>query len=102
MHLAILTVAGCPHGTVLERRLAIAPAGRQEISVTRQIITDEHQAARAGMHGSPALLIDGSDPFAAPDGPPRLSCRIYREPGGHAESAPSIAALSRAFDGSLQ
>ena len=102
MQLAILMVAGCPHGAVLERRLAIALAGRQEISVTRQIVTDEHQAARAGMHGSPTLLIDGSDPFAAPGGPPGLSCRIYREPGGQAEGAPSIAALSRALDGGVQ
>ena len=54
------------------------------------------------MQGSPTLLIDGSDPFAASGGPPGLSCRIYREPGGQAEGAPSIAALSRALDGGLQ
>jgi len=102
MRLAILMVAGCPHGAMLERRLAIALAGRQEISVTRRIVTDERQAARAGMHGSPTLLIDGSDPFAALGGPSGLSCRIYREPGGQAEGAPSIAALSRALDGGVQ
>jgi hypothetical protein len=44
------------------------------------------------------VLIDGIDPFAQPDGPTGLSCRIYTTPDG-LRGSPTIgmlrAALSR-------
>ena len=45
------------------------------------------------MHGSPTLLIDGTDPFAAPGQPPSLSCRFYRDTTGLTEGAPSVETL---------
>jgi hypothetical protein len=45
------------------------------------------------MHGSPTLLIDGQDPFADPDTPSSLSCRLYRAPDGRQQGAPSVADL---------
>jgi hypothetical protein len=34
--------------------------------IRHRVVTDEREAAEAGMHGSPTLLIDGVDPFAQP------------------------------------
>jgi hypothetical protein len=66
MHLTVLAVEDCPNAPVLAERLAAVLAGREGISVSREVISDEGAAARWGMHGSPTLLIDGADPFAEP------------------------------------
>jgi len=47
------------------------------------------------MHGSPTLLINGTDPFATPGQAASLSCRIYRDDAGRAGPAPSVEALQR-------
>lgn len=62
----ILLTEGCPNAPILEERLAAVLAGRPGVRVRRKVITDEDQAARWEMHGSPTLLVDGADPFAAP------------------------------------
>jgi hypothetical protein len=49
------------------------------------------------MHGSPTLLVDGSDPFAAPGEPPSLSCRLYRDASGRIGPVPSVEELRRAL-----
>ena len=95
MHLTILAVPDCPNAPVLESRLAAVLTGRADVSVSHELITDEGEAARRGMHGSPTLLIDGADPFAEPGQPPSMSCRLYRGDDGLASGAPSIAQLRR-------
>jgi hypothetical protein len=50
------------------------------------------------MHGSPTLLINGVDPFAAPGQAPGLACRLYRDVAGRAAGAPTVEALRRALD----
>jgi hypothetical protein len=97
MELTLLTVPGCPHADVFGERLAAALAGRAGAVVRRREVADERQAAEAGMHGSPTLLIDGVDPFAGPDQAPSLSCRLYRDEAGRAGGAPSVQALRRAL-----
>jgi hypothetical protein len=47
------------------------------------------------MHGSPTLLIDGADPFAAPGEPPSLPGRLYRDAAGRAGPVPSVEELQR-------
>jgi glutaredoxin len=89
MELTILTVPGCPHAPVLEERLATALADLSGVSLARRVITDEQDAARSGMRGSPTLLINGLDPFGDPAAPPGLSCRIYRDEDGRTEPVPS-------------
>ena len=64
MHLTVLAVPGCPNAPVLDDRLAIVLGGRAGVSMSHQVISDEDEAARWRMHGSPTLLIDGVDPFA--------------------------------------
>lgn len=64
----MLTIPGCPNGQVLTQRLATVLGDIPEVPVVWRSVTDPREAARRGMHGSPTLLIDGRDPFAAPVG----------------------------------
>jgi hypothetical protein len=98
MELTLITVHACPHAAIFEERLAAALAGHPGTVVHRREVTYEQEAAEAGMHGSPTLLIDGVDPFAAPGQPPSLSCRLYRDATGRADGAPPVDALRRALE----
>jgi hypothetical protein len=97
MELTLLTVPACPNAAAFEERLATVLAGCPSVVVRRREVTDEREAAEAGMHGSPTLLIDGVDPFAQPGQAPSLSCRIYRDAAGHVAAAPSEEALRQAL-----
>jgi hypothetical protein len=98
MELTLLTVPACPNAAVFEERLAAALAGHPDTVVRRREVADEREAAAAGMHGSPTLLVDGVDPFAAPGQPPSLSCRLYRDATGRADGAPPVDALRRVLE----
>src|SRR5258708_10265227 len=95
MELTVLTVPDCPNAAAFEERLAAALAGRPGAVVRRRVITGDPEAADAGMHGSPTLLIDGTDPFAAPGQPPSLSCRLYPDAAGRTRAGPSVQELRR-------
>jgi hypothetical protein len=97
MELTLLTVPACPNAAAFEERLAAALGGRPGAVVHRREVPDEREAAEAGMHGSPTLLIDGVDPFAGPDEAPSLSCRLFRDTPGRAVRAPSVEALRQAL-----
>ena len=97
MELTLLTVPGCPSAPAFEERLAAALAGRPAVTVTRREISDDRVAAQAGMHGSPTLLINGTDPFAAPGQAASLSCRLYPDDAGMTGPAPSVEALRQAI-----
>jgi hypothetical protein len=98
MELTLLTVPACPNAAVFEERLSAALAGHPGAVVRRREVADEQEAAEAGMHGSPTLLVDGVDPFAAPGQPPSLSCRLYRDTAGRADGAPPVDALRRILE----
>lgn len=98
MELTLLTVPGCPNAATFEERLAAALAGRADVVVRRREITDEREATRAGMHGSPTLLINGVDPFAVPGQPPGLSCRLFRDTAGRPAGLPSAEELRRTLE----
>jgi hypothetical protein len=98
MELTLLAVPGCPNITTLEQRLAAALAGRRDVVVRRREVASEQEAAQAGMHGSPTLLVDGVDPFAETGQVPSLSCRLYRDATGRTDRAPSVEALRRALN----
>ena len=98
MELTLLTVSDCPHAAAFEERLTAALAGRPGTVVRRRQIADEREAAQAGMAGSPTLLINGTDPFAAPGQVPGLSCRLYRDAAGRPAGAPSAEDLRRALE----
>ena len=109
LRLTIASVPDCPHAAVLAERLDQALAsltgmpgltGLTGIVVDQVVVQTADEAARIGLRGSPTLLIDGTDPFAEPGVAASLSCRLYRQPTGGIEGAPSVtqlrAALSRA------
>jgi 2-hydroxychromene-2-carboxylate isomerase len=97
MELTLLTVPACPNAAAFEEQLAAALAGHPGVIVRRREVADAEEAAKAGMHGSPTLLIDGVDPFAGPDQAPSLSCRVYRDEAGSISRAPSAQALRQAL-----
>lgn len=53
-----------------------------EVSVSHRIVSTDEEAQRLGFRGSPTILIDGVDPWAADDAPVGLSCRIFETPDG--------------------
>jgi hypothetical protein len=95
MELVLLTVPDCPNAAAFEQRLAAALAGRPDAVLHRRVIASEQEAAREGMHGSPTLLVDGTDPFATPGQPPSLSCRLYTDVACQPGPVPSTAELRR-------
>jgi hypothetical protein len=97
LELTVLAVPGCPNEPVLRDRLAQLLPDYPDATVNRRVIRDEAAAARHGMHGSPTVLVNGSDPFAAPGTPASLSCRLYRDQGGPPGGAPPVAALREAL-----
>lgn len=97
VELILLTVPACPNAEAFEERLAAALAGHPRVVVRRREVADEREAAEAGMHGSPTLLIDGVDPFAQPGQAPSVSCRLYRDADGHLAGVPPVEALRQAL-----
>jgi hypothetical protein len=97
MDVMVLSVPDCPNVGLLEQRLAQILSGRADVTVTHVVIADEQEAIRAGMHGSPTLLVDGIDPFAGPDTPASVSCRLYPGGDGPGGGVPSAQALRRAL-----
>ena len=97
LELTVLAVPGCPNEPLLLQRLAEALADYPGATLTRTVITDEAAAGRHGMHGSPTLLVNGTDPFTAPGTPAGLSCRLYPSQDGRPGGAPSVTALREAL-----
>ncbi|MEU0514886.1 MULTISPECIES: alkylmercury lyase family protein [Amycolatopsis] len=97
MELQILQVPDCPNAALLRQRLAEAIG--PDVVVTARMITDLTEATSAGMSGSPTLLVNGVDPFAAPGSPASVSCRLYRDAEGRVSGAPTVTALRQALHG---
>ena len=85
----ILHVPGCPGARALGARLSQLLATRPDTEVTWHVVATEDDAGRLGMTGSPTMLADGTDPFAAPGLMPSLSCRVYRDEDGNLRPAPT-------------
>ncbi len=94
MDVTLLYIGGCPHWQIADERLreALVLAGRGDMHVRHRLVTTPEQAEAAGFRGSPSVLVDGRDPFAAPDAPVGLSCRVYVTEAGLA-GAPTVHEL---------
>lgn len=86
---------GCPNWTLARDRLK-SVLDESAATLSFEQIDTIDKAAEAGFRGSPTILIDGSDPFAEPDAPVGLACRIYRTESGN-EGSPSVAQLQTAL-----
>ena len=78
---------GCPNWTVTDQLLkTVVDEHALDATVSYQLINTPDAAAEYGFRGSPTVLIDGVDPFADPDAPVGLACRVYVTEDGLAGS----------------
>ena len=74
MHVTLQCFDGCPHWKTTRDRL-IEVLGDETLAFQR--VETQEEAERIGFIGSPTILLNGVDPFAAADAPFGLACRIY-------------------------
>ena len=86
---------GCPNWKEAEAHFKTLESEGVDLTITHQLIETAQAAAETGFRGSPTVLVDGVDPFAEPDAPVGLSCRVYRTDDGFAGS-PSLEQLRTA------
>lgn len=92
MEITLLYFEDCPNWKLADQRLTALAAERSDIRVTRHLVDTAEEAERTGFHGSPSILVDGVDVFAAPDAEVGLSCRRYPTPDGY-QGAPTLEQL---------
>jgi hypothetical protein len=94
MDVKVLFFDGCPNWEVADERLreALNQAGRSDVRVEHHRVTTPEEAEAVRFRGSPTILVNGQDPFADPDAPVGLSCRVYRTDAGLA-GAPTVEQL---------
>ncbi len=86
----------CPNWKIADEHLRSLAGEFPDLVVTKLKVTTPEDAERYDFRGSPSILINGVDPFAAPDDPVGLSCRIYQTSAGQAGS-PTIEQLREVF-----
>ena len=86
MKVTLLYFDDCPNWVEADQHLILLQAEIPDLETVRQQVETPEDAERLGFRGSPSILIDGVDPFADPDAPVGLSCRIYTTPSGPAGS----------------
>ena len=103
MRIQLLFVEGCPNLHLARSNLdaALSRAGLSHVPVDEHVVGWAEDQAPANMNGSPTILINGVDPFAADDDRHSLSCRVYCTPKG-VSGAPTpdelVAAITAADD----
>ena len=96
MKLELLYIDDCPNWKIAAERLYDI-ASRRGLAVEHRIISTPEEAEAGRFRGSPTILVDGEDPFAARDEPFGLACRVYQTPDGPAGS-PTTEQLESALD----
>ena len=87
MEITLQYFDGCPNWKVADQYLkTVFDDHALDATVSYQLIDTPHAAAEYGFRGSPTVLIDGVDPFADPDAPVGLACRVYVTEDGLAGS----------------
>jgi len=92
MDITLLYFEDCPSWKVADERLTAIAAERADIRLTRHLVETPAEAERTRFHGSPSILVDGVDVFAAPGAEVGLSGRRYLTPDGY-QGAPTLAQL---------
>jgi hypothetical protein len=87
-------VRDCPNLPPMLDRIARVT----DLPVITRVVESDAEAATFGMAGSPTLLIDGVDPFAASDVHDRgISCRLYRDQEDRIVAVPTVEQLRDAI-----
>lgn len=94
MKIDVIYLQDCPNAQVIRQLLATALAATGHCAAQVRLVRAEDltTAAAREFPGSPTILIDGVDPFAATASPASLSCRLYQTPTGLA-GCPSVEQL---------
>ena len=93
-----MVVPDCPNEAAAAELIKTAVADTQvRATVMRTIIGSQEQAQGRGFVGSPTILLNGSDPFALPEAPVALACRLYVTPDG-LRGVPSLWDLREALE----
>ena len=74
----------CPSWRTADERLreALSRTGNSGVEVRYERVETADDAERLAFVGSPTILVDGIDPFAAAGAPVGLACRVYPTPDG--------------------
>jgi len=88
---------GCPNWKTTAGYLSQLAAEGFDATIDYEPIDSHETAIARGFRGSPTVLIDGVDPFAEPEAPVGLACRVYRTDDGFAGS-PSLSRLRQAIE----
>ena len=86
MNVTLLYFDDCPNWQDTARDLRVLAADLGTIVVIHHLVDSPEEAERTGFRGSPSVIVDDVDPFADPDAPVGLSCRLYQTPDGPAGS----------------
>jgi hypothetical protein len=81
MMVELLYFDGCPHWQMMAAQLKEL-AGELGFSWTPIPVETPEEAVVLRFHGSPSLHINGEDPFAEPEAPVGLTCRVYQTAAG--------------------
>lgn len=90
---------GCPSWRTAEARIreAIRSFGSSDgVGVVFERVESDDDAQRLRFQGSPTILFDGVDPFAADQSAFGLTCRLYQTEAG-LEGSPSLDQLRKAL-----
>ena len=92
MDVTLLYFDDCANWTDTDRHLEALATELGNLVITHHLVDTPEEAERTSFRGSPSVIVDGVDPFADPDAPVGLSCRVYQTPDGPAGS-PTIDQL---------
>lgn len=97
MNVTLLYFDDCPNWRVADSHLRTLAAEHPEMVIERRIVDTVEDAEATRFRGSPSIIVDGVDPFAHPDSPVGLACRVYQTPNGPAGS-PTLEQLRSVVD----
>lgn len=94
MKVQLLYFDGCPNWNETEARIrdALEALGREDVEVEHVLVSTPEDAEQWHFTGSPTILMNGKDPFAAAGDAVGLSCRLYATSSGLAGS-PTVEQL---------
>ncbi len=92
MNITVLHTEDCPNFEPLIAELQSLISGHDDITLDTTLVSSDAEAMHLGFHGSPTILVNGTDPFPGPAEPVGLSCRNYlccADAAGRAPGYPS-------------
>jgi hypothetical protein len=99
MHIELRYFDDCPNWQAVRTSINdVAGELGLEATVTTRLVETQDQAIALEFQGSPTIVVNGVDPFAEPEAPIGLACRIYRTETGMA-GAPSADQLRAVLAG---